>query len=174
MPTFAQARCQQMPLTDTQIKGLRPAQSPTKHSDGGGFHLLVAPTGGKLWRLSYRHGSRQKTLALGAYPILSATSRACLQIHTINSRGANMARSWSMTAWSARHAPNCFSRSSTGLEYCKRRQADGCRRRVRFLALSCPSALSMRTRNDRCASSPRGKFHITAMAAALGRMGNQA
>lgn len=60
-----------MPLTDTQIKGLRPSQSPTKHSDGGGLHLLVSPAGGKLWRLSYRHGGKQKTLALGAYPIVS-------------------------------------------------------------------------------------------------------
>ncbi|TAN09211.1 MAG: DUF4102 domain-containing protein [Rhizobiaceae bacterium] len=60
-----------MPLTDTQIKGLRPAQSPTKHSDGEGLHLLVSPTGGKLWRLSYRHGGKQKTLAFGAYPAVS-------------------------------------------------------------------------------------------------------
>lgn len=60
-----------MPLTDTQIKGLRPAQSPTKHSDGGGLHLLVSPTGGKLWRLSYRHSGKQKTLAFGAYPAVS-------------------------------------------------------------------------------------------------------
>ncbi|RFC69224.1 tyrosine-type recombinase/integrase [Mesorhizobium denitrificans] len=60
-----------MPLTDTQIKGLRVPQRPTKHSDGGGLHLLVSPTGGKLWRLSYRYGGKQKTLALGAYPIVS-------------------------------------------------------------------------------------------------------
>lgn len=60
-----------MPLTDTQIKGLRPAQSPTKHSDGGGLHLLVSPAGGKLWRLSYRHGGKQKTVAFGAYPAVS-------------------------------------------------------------------------------------------------------
>lgn len=60
-----------MPLTDTQIKGLRPAPTPFKHSDGGGLHLLVSPTGGKLWRLSYRHGGKQKTLAFGAYPAVS-------------------------------------------------------------------------------------------------------
>jgi integrase len=70
-PTFAQARYQQMPLTDTQIKGLRPAQSPAKHSDGGGLHLLVSPAGGKLWRLSYRYDGKQKTLAFGAYPAVS-------------------------------------------------------------------------------------------------------
>lgn len=60
-----------MPLTDTQIKALRPTPSPTKHSDGGGLHLLVSPAGGKLWRLSYRYGGKQKTLALGAYPVVS-------------------------------------------------------------------------------------------------------
>src|SRR5690606_16768696 len=71
MPTSKRSRYQQMPLTDTQIKGLRPAQSPKKHGDGGGLHLLVSPAGGKLWRLSYRHCGKQKTLALGAYPAVS-------------------------------------------------------------------------------------------------------
>ncbi|MVA96701.1 DUF4102 domain-containing protein [Nitratireductor sp. CAU 1489] len=60
-----------MPLTDTQIKGLRPASSPVKRSDGGGLHLFVSPAGGKLWRLSYRYDGKQKTLALGAYPAVS-------------------------------------------------------------------------------------------------------
>ena len=60
-----------MPLTDIQIKALRPALSPVKHSDGGGLHLLVAPTGGKLWRLAYRIGGKQKTLAFGAYPAVT-------------------------------------------------------------------------------------------------------
>ncbi len=60
-----------MPLTDTQIKGLRPSNCPKKCSDGGGLHLLVSPAGGKLWRLSYRFDGKQKTLALGAYPIVS-------------------------------------------------------------------------------------------------------
>ncbi|MBN9534357.1 MAG: integrase arm-type DNA-binding domain-containing protein [Alphaproteobacteria bacterium] len=60
-----------MPLTDTQIKGLRPSQSPRKYSDGGGLHLLVSSSGGRLWRLSYRYAGKQKTLALGAYPIVS-------------------------------------------------------------------------------------------------------
>lgn len=60
-----------MPLTDTQIKALKPAPRPIKHSDGGGLHILVSPNGGKLWRLSYRYDGKQKTLALGAYPVVS-------------------------------------------------------------------------------------------------------
>lgn len=60
-----------MPLTDTFIKKLRSTNSPTKHADGGGLHLLVSPQGSKLWRLAYRCDGKQKTLALGAYPIIS-------------------------------------------------------------------------------------------------------
>lgn len=32
------------------------------------MHLLVHPNGSKYWRLSYRFGGKQKTLALGVYP----------------------------------------------------------------------------------------------------------
>lgn len=46
-------------------------KSPAKHSDGGGLHLLVSPQGSKLWRLAYRIDGKQRTLALGAYPIVS-------------------------------------------------------------------------------------------------------
>ena len=60
-----------MPLTDTQVKALRPGLGATKHSDGGGLHLLVSPHGSKLWRLAYRFDGKQKTLAFGSYPAVS-------------------------------------------------------------------------------------------------------
>jgi integrase len=60
-----------MPLSDTQIRGLRPRPSPQKVSDGGGLHILVSPQGSKLWRLSYRFGTKQKTIALGPYPVVT-------------------------------------------------------------------------------------------------------
>ena len=60
-----------MPLTDTNIRNLKPSSAPTKHSDGGGLHILLNPNGSRLWRLSYRFGGKQKTLALGAYPAVS-------------------------------------------------------------------------------------------------------
>src|ERR687893_324459 len=72
------ARCQRidrkiptMPLTDTVCRNAKPADRPVKKSDGGGLFLLIAPTGGKLWRLAYRFEGKQKTLALGAYPAVS-------------------------------------------------------------------------------------------------------
>ncbi len=60
-----------MPLTDAQIRRLKPARRPVKMSDGGGLYLMVTPQGAKLWRLAYRHGGKQKTQALGAYPVVS-------------------------------------------------------------------------------------------------------
>src|SRR5688500_1707496 len=42
-----------MPLSDTQIKSLKPAADPRKFSDGGGLHVRVMPQGSKLWRLAY-------------------------------------------------------------------------------------------------------------------------
>lgn len=38
-----------------------------KHTDGDGMYLLVKSSG-KYWRLNYRFGGKQKTLALGVYP----------------------------------------------------------------------------------------------------------
>src|SRR5262249_8637003 len=36
-----------------------------------GLHVLIQPTGSKLWRLAYRFAGKQKTLALGVYPAVS-------------------------------------------------------------------------------------------------------
>lgn len=66
-----------MALSDLQIKAFRPSERPAKHSDGGGLHLLVSPTGSKLWRVSYRFGGKQKLLSLGPYPTVTlADARA--------------------------------------------------------------------------------------------------
>jgi integrase len=60
-------------LTDTQIRSAKPSVRPRKLSDSGGLHLLVATTGGRYWRYSYRFLGKQKTLALGTYPDVSLT-----------------------------------------------------------------------------------------------------
>ena len=57
-----------MPLKDVAVRKAKPSVKPRKLSDGGGLHILIQPTGGKLWRLAYRFAGKQKTLALGAYP----------------------------------------------------------------------------------------------------------
>src|SRR5450631_4119419 len=55
-------------LTDTAIRSARPREKAYKLFDGRGLYLEVAPTGGKLWRLKYRHDGRENRLALGAHP----------------------------------------------------------------------------------------------------------
>ena len=56
-------------LTDTLIRHTKPAARPLKLSDGGGLHLLIQPHGSRLWRLNYRFAGKQRTLALGQYPV---------------------------------------------------------------------------------------------------------
>jgi integrase len=60
-----------MALTDTSIRNAKAGEKQRKLSDGGGLYLLVATTGGKLWRLKYRFAGKEKLLALGAYPDVS-------------------------------------------------------------------------------------------------------
>jgi len=56
------------PLTDTKLRTIKPAGKEVKFFDGGGLFILITPTGGKLWRLKYRFGGREKLLTLGTYP----------------------------------------------------------------------------------------------------------
>jgi integrase len=60
-----------MPLSDAACRNATSGGKPVKISDGRGLYLLVQPTGAKLWRLAYRFGGKQKTLALGTYPVVS-------------------------------------------------------------------------------------------------------
>jgi integrase len=58
-------------LSDTKIRSAKPRNNEYKLFDGGGLFLLVAPSGGKLWRLKYRFNGKEKTLSFGPYPELS-------------------------------------------------------------------------------------------------------
>ena len=56
------------PLTDIQVRTAKPQTKSYKLADGGGLHLLVSPSGGKLWRMDYRFNDKRKTLYLKSYP----------------------------------------------------------------------------------------------------------
>ena len=58
-------------LTDTTLRKARPGEKPITLADEKGLFLLIAPTGGKLWRFRYRHAGKQKLLAVGVYPEVS-------------------------------------------------------------------------------------------------------
>lgn len=53
------------------VKNAKPGDKPQKLFDGGGLYLLVQPTGGRLWRLKYRFGGKEKLVSLGTYPDIS-------------------------------------------------------------------------------------------------------
>jgi integrase len=60
-----------MSLTDIAVKKAVAKDKPYKISDGAGLQLHITPSGGKLWRLAYRHLGKQKSLSIGPYPIVT-------------------------------------------------------------------------------------------------------
>ena len=60
-----------MALSDTAMRNAKPGAKPVRMFDGGGLYLEVAPSGGKWWRLKYRHDSKEKRLSLGIDPDVS-------------------------------------------------------------------------------------------------------
>lgn len=59
-----------MPLSDTAARQAKFNGKPQKLTDEKGLFLLVNQSG-KYWRLKYRHGGKEKVLALGVYPEVS-------------------------------------------------------------------------------------------------------
>jgi len=55
-------------LSHLRISAAKPAAKPFNLSDGQGLFLTVQPNGSKLWKLSFRHLGKQKTLHLGLWP----------------------------------------------------------------------------------------------------------
>ncbi|MDB4542913.1 integrase arm-type DNA-binding domain-containing protein [bacterium] len=62
-----------MPITSMIVNRAKAKDKPYKLSDEKGLYLLINPKGGKYWRLKYRYGGKEKTLALGVYPDVSLT-----------------------------------------------------------------------------------------------------
>jgi len=60
-----------MPLSDAEIRAIKPSDVDQKHFDGGGLYLLVKPNGSKLWKLKFRVGKTEKKLSFGRYPVVS-------------------------------------------------------------------------------------------------------
>ena len=48
-----------MALSEFAARRAKPKEKPYKLFDGDGLHLLVNPTGSKLWRLEYRFGGKE-------------------------------------------------------------------------------------------------------------------
>ncbi|RJF86107.1 tyrosine-type recombinase/integrase [Sphingomonas cavernae] len=55
-------------LSAVAIKAAKGRKKPYKLTDRDGLYLLVTPSGGRYWRMNYRHLGKQKTLAFGVWP----------------------------------------------------------------------------------------------------------
>jgi integrase len=65
-----------MVLSTFGIQNAKPKGKRYTLADGNGLHLLVKPTGIKLWRFRYRFASKANMLSFGSYPEVSlATAR---------------------------------------------------------------------------------------------------
>lgn len=60
-------------LTDAKARTAKPRPKSYKLADANRLFLLVAPSGGKLWRWNYNYDGKNKTMAFGAYPLVSLT-----------------------------------------------------------------------------------------------------
>ena len=57
-----------MALSDAAIRAAKPGEAQFKLYDEGGLFMIVKPSGGKLWRLKYRHVGKEQQLTIGRYP----------------------------------------------------------------------------------------------------------
>ncbi len=57
-----------MALSVVAIKAAAGRDKAYKLGDLDGLYLLVTPSGGRYWRMNYRHLGKQKTLAFGVWP----------------------------------------------------------------------------------------------------------
>jgi integrase len=58
-------------LTDVKVRAAKPRAKPYKLTDANRLYLLVTPSGGKLWRWNYDYDGKQRSMAFGAYPLVS-------------------------------------------------------------------------------------------------------
>jgi hypothetical protein len=60
-----------MSLTDTKIRNSKTQDKAYKLYDAQGLHLVINPTGSKIWRLKYHYLDREKLVSFGKYPAIS-------------------------------------------------------------------------------------------------------
>lgn len=60
-----------MPLSDIQVRNLKPRERAYKVSDFEGLFVLVKPNGSKLWQFKYRMDGKERLLSIGVYPEVS-------------------------------------------------------------------------------------------------------
>lgn len=59
-----------MPLTELEIKHLKPKEKVYRVADSNGLCLEVALSGNKFWRYRYRVNGKFQMLSIGKYPLI--------------------------------------------------------------------------------------------------------
>jgi len=60
-----------MPLSDIQVRNLKPRDKAYKVTDFEGLHVLVKANGSRLWQFKYRMFGKERLLSIGVYPEVS-------------------------------------------------------------------------------------------------------
>ncbi len=58
-------------LNPTQVKNAKPKIKDYKLNDGAGLHLMVRPSGSKLWRQRYFFSDKERLASFGKYPTVT-------------------------------------------------------------------------------------------------------
>lgn len=118
-------------LTAMGFRQAKPGAKVRKLADGGGLFLQLEPSGSRLWRLAYRFGGKQKTISLGALPIVGlAEARAArddakaLLLQGIDPSAARKAAKAEAAAEAA-PADVLPTWDEVALEYLRKMQAEG-------------------------------------------------
>ncbi|MES2496255.1 MAG: integrase arm-type DNA-binding domain-containing protein [Pseudomonadota bacterium] len=69
-----------MAVREIDVRYAKPREKAYKLSLGGGLHVLVQPSGSKLWRMKYRFDGKEKLLSFGPYPTVSLSAAREMQI----------------------------------------------------------------------------------------------
>jgi len=115
-----------MPLNDLAIKRARPGAKIIKLSDGGGLQLWITPDGAKRWRMAYRFGGVQKTLAIGVYPAvgLKEAREAREAARKTLGRGQDLSQA-KREAKAAKAAKNANTFATVAAELTEKKRRDG-------------------------------------------------
>ena len=66
-------------LTDTKIENAKTKDKKYKIYDSYGLFMIIAPLGGKWWRIKYRFDGKHKMLSLGTNPKVSLSEARVLR-----------------------------------------------------------------------------------------------
>lgn len=60
------------PLSDTRIRNAKPKDKTYTITDGAGMYIEIAPTGSKIWRMSFKQANgKTNRLTFGPYPTVT-------------------------------------------------------------------------------------------------------